>query len=141
MQRQALIVVAFAGFVLAGLFLFGNRVESPAGIQPVQVPQLEAAAAPLAELPESIQLATEEYENAKTSLRGALDEHAIAEDDEFLEPVKEDLGFLDRAVMEITMALAENPDNQSLQETLLNMYDEQVSLLRKAVSLVSGSAN
>lgn len=135
MLRQILIVVVFVGFVAAGLYLLGARREAPTDAQPPPV-NPQPVAQPTLSGP--IQAATTEYELVKTELQDALEEYADEADAEFIEPVTEDLGFLDRAVMEITLALAENPENQSLQEMLLNMYDEQIGLLRKALSLVSG---
>ena len=125
--------IVVAAIVIVGSILL-LRPDDDAAPAPVEAPPPLNASIPM---PDPFAAAQAEYVDAKERLRGALDEQAAESDPELIEPVEENLGFLEKAVVEVMMALAANPESDSLRQTLLNMYEQQVNLLQKALRLTS----
>jgi hypothetical protein len=140
-----LIVGVLGGIVLAGAYFLIGREPPPSPGAPAETRapvEISAPSAPAAMQvpvpPENpFAAAATEYQEAKTALEVELEKQATDANPEIIEPVKENLGIIERAVMEVTMALAENPESEPLQQRLLDMYDEQIQLLRKALRLTS----
>lgn len=85
--------------------------------------------------------AAEAYRTAKTELRSALEERQEEIDPEVMAPVKENLNILEKAVVDILAALADDPDNESLRRLLVQAYENEVGLLKKALHLGGDTAD
>lgn len=142
----ALVLIIFCGLALVlGLLWYLSpepsqdleRVTS----QPVQrlpaykpsapSPENEPAAVPQNPVltPELAQ-AEADYRQAKVELEAALQAHPAPPTD-----IAEDIGVVERAIIDVVSALALNPENEFLQRTLLGSYERQVDLLRKSVDI------
>lgn len=82
-----------------------------------------------------IAAAEAEYREAKAELESVLQQN-----DGTPAVVKEDIGIVEQAIVEIVAALGRNPDNEFLQQTLLGTYQRQVELLRKSVEIARDPA-
>ena len=139
MSRAVLFVVVVAVVIAASFLMLRSDQDEPPDMIETKPAGLQGSDSIPTPDPDPFAAAQAEYADAKERLRGALDEQTAETDPELFEPVEENLGFLEKAVVEVMMALSENPENNSLRQTLLHIYEEQVNLLQKALRLTSNS--
>jgi len=78
-----------------------------------------------------------DYEDARSRLKGQLDEHLQRMSPEARVDVEKNLEAIRAAIEEISRALAYDPDNALLQELLLSTYREELSLMMKVDSVAN----
>jgi anti-sigma factor RsiW len=130
--------LAAAATVLAALaaVLWGQR--SPSRARTVEIPAvrseaLVAADEPLAD-PE-LAAAERDYEQAANALLEALQQRRPALKPETLATIEGNLEVIDRALAEVRLALAKDPDNPELSRMLVATHRKKVDVLRRVVKL------
>lgn len=79
--------------------------------------------------------AEEEYREAKRTLENVLDKHGDELDPELTEPIEENIGFIEGAVVDLLAALTTDPENESLRQMLLETYRREVRMLKSVLDL------
>lgn len=129
MKRVAIPVLA-VGVLIALLLVFLKPVtiqddDAPTPIAPVPT---DASIDEL--LDPEYELAEEAYLEAKQELKSALNARDGELDPELAEPMEENIGFVEGAVVDLLAALTQDPDNESLKQMLLEMYRREVKMLK-----------
>lgn len=87
----------------------------------------------------SFQIQESEYLAMGQELRMAVEEQKKSLDPELLAKIEENLNIIDSAIEEMRTELARHPEDEVLAQRILEMYDRQVALLRKARSISNAS--
>ena len=75
------------------------------------------------------------FQDARNSLRDDLDVELARLSDEAREDVQANLALIHQVIIDINVALEQEPDNVLLQQKLLRAYREELSLLRRVGGL------
>ena len=75
------------------------------------------------------------FQDARNSLRAALDVELARLSPDASSDVRANLEMIHQAIVEIDAALEEEPDNTLLQQKLLRVYREELTLLRRVGGL------
>lgn len=80
-----------------------------------------------------------EFVDARDSLASRLEEELDRLPPETRSDVRQNIVRIRAAIHEINLALAEEPDNALLQELLISMYREELTVMRRVEGLASAS--
>jgi hypothetical protein len=71
----------------------------------------------------------------RDALQAAYDEHAETLDPELRAPVEENLGIIECAVAELSVALGDRPNDPMLKRMIVETYRNEIRLLKQALHL------
>lgn len=134
--------VLMVGIIIGALYFLSpvlqGRIETPA-----PPPVFEAEPQVLEESQSGVS-GWDDAESAVVSERDALqtvyEERADSLDPELRAPVEENLGIIEGAVAELTVALGKNPDDPTLKRMIVETYRNEIRLLKRALHLGGESA-
>lgn len=88
---------------------------------------------PPSQPPAQVSAAEQEFLDAKAALLAELEASRDALSPEAIATVEESLEIMEEAVLDVHVALADEPDNPQLERMLIATYKSQVEMLRQAV--------
>jgi hypothetical protein len=132
------LATAAAAIVGIGAALWVLR--APARVRTVEIPAsspsptyVSREAPPLAD--PVLAAAEQDYERAANALLEALQQRRPALRPETLESIESNLEVIDRALTEVRLALAKDPDNPELNRMLVATHRKKLDVLRRVVKL------
>ena len=129
-MKRVVIGVLAVGALIALLLVFVKPVTIYEDNAPIHIEADIDEVEIDAEVDPEFELAEEAYLEAKQELESVLNEREGDLDPEIAEPMEENIGFVEGAVVDLLAALTQDPDNESLKQMLLEMYRREVSMLK-----------
>lgn len=134
--------VLMVGIIIGTLYLLSpvlqGRIETPS---PPAVFDVEP------QVSQEIQAGISGWDDAESAvvserdaLQEAYEERADTMAPELREPVEENLGIIEGAVAELTVALGKNPEDPALKRMIVETYRNEIRLLKRALHLGGDSA-